>query len=71
MHFYKNGIIKRTNLSEFKNIRSVGVRAINLDENDALVTAKIISSDIKEILVVTYEGMCVRFGVDNVREIDA
>ena len=67
--FTKNGIIKRTNLSEFKNIRSVGVRAINLDENDALVTAKIISSDIKEILVVTYEGMCVRFGVDNVREI--
>ena len=67
--FTKNGIIKRTNLSEFKNIRSVGVKAINLDEDDALVTAKIISTDIKEILVVTYEGMCVRFGVDNVREI--
>ena len=67
--FTKNGIIKRTNLSEFKNIRSVGVKAINLDEDDALVTAKIISIDIKEILVVTYEGMCVRFGVDNVREI--
>lgn len=67
--FTKNGIIKRTNLSEFKNIRSVGVKAINLDEDDALVTAKIISADIKEILVVTYEGMCVRFGVENVREI--
>ena len=67
--FTKNGIIKRTNLSEFKNIRSVGVRAINLDENDELVTAKIIYPSIKEILVVTYEGMCVRFGVENVREI--
>lgn len=67
--FTKNGIIKRTNLSKFKNIRSVGVRAINLDADDALVTAKIISSDVKEILVVTYEGMCVRFGVDNAREI--
>ncbi len=64
--FTKNGIIKRTNLSEFKNIRSVGVRAINHDE---LVTAKIISSEIKEILVVTYEGMCVRFVVEDVREI--
>lgn len=67
--FTKNGIIKRTNLSEFKNIRSIGVRAINLDENDALVTAKIITPEISEILVVTYEGMCVRFGVHNVREI--
>ena len=67
--FTKNGIIKRTNLSEFKNIRSVGVRAINLDDNDELVTAKIISSEIKEILVVTYEGMCVRFVVEDVREI--
>ncbi|ERJ24533.1 DNA gyrase subunit A [Campylobacter concisus UNSW1] len=39
--FTKNGIVKRTNLSEFKNIRSVGVRAISLDENDELVTALI------------------------------
>ncbi len=67
--FTKNGIIKRTNLSEFKNIRSIGVKAINLDKNDELVTAKIINPEIQQILVVTYEGMCVRFGVDNVREI--
>ncbi|MDY4427365.1 MAG: DNA topoisomerase (ATP-hydrolyzing) subunit A [Helicobacter sp.] len=67
--FTKNGIIKRTNLSEFKNIRSVGVKAINLDGDDELVTAKIIHPEIQQILVVTYEGMCVRFGVDNVREI--
>ena len=39
--FTKNGIVKRTNLSEFKNIRSVGVRAISLDDNDELVTALI------------------------------
>ncbi|MDY4013718.1 MAG: DNA gyrase subunit A, partial [Campylobacter sp.] len=37
--FTKNGIVKRTNLSEYKNIRSIGVRAIKLDENDELVTA--------------------------------
>lgn len=67
--FTKNGIIKRTNLSEFKNIRSVGVKAINLDGDDELVTAKIIHPEIQQIFVVTYEGMCVRFGVDNVREI--
>ena len=40
--FTKNGIVKRTNLSEFKNIRSIGVRAISLDENDELVTALIV-----------------------------
>ncbi|MBF7049532.1 DNA gyrase subunit A [Campylobacter volucris] len=48
--FTKNGIVKRTNLSEYQNIRSVGVRAINLDENDELVTAIIVSRDENEML---------------------
>lgn len=48
--FTKNGIVKRTNLSEYQNIRSVGVRAINLDENDELVTAIIVTRDENEIL---------------------
>ncbi|WP_270982709.1 DNA gyrase subunit A [Campylobacter helveticus] len=47
--FTKNGIVKRTNLSEYQNIRSVGVRAINLDENDELVTAIIVERDENEI----------------------
>lgn len=49
--FTKNGIVKRTNLSEYQNIRSVGVRAINLDENDELVTAIIVQRDEDEIFV--------------------
>ena len=48
--FTKNGIIKRTNLSEYSNIRSVGVRAINLDENDELVSALIALNDESEIV---------------------
>ncbi|MCV3471049.1 DNA gyrase subunit A [Campylobacter sp. CNRCH_2015_0814] len=48
--FTKNGIVKRTNLSEYQNIRSVGVKAINLDENDELVTAIIVSRDESEII---------------------
>ncbi|MCR6594117.1 DNA gyrase subunit A [Campylobacter insulaenigrae] len=48
--FTKNGIIKRTNLSEYQNIRSVGVKAINLDENDELVTAIIVTRDENEKL---------------------
>ncbi|MGH2305881.1 DNA gyrase subunit A [Campylobacter taeniopygiae] len=47
--FTKNGIVKRTNLSEYQNIRSVGVKAINLDENDELVTAIIVQRDEEEI----------------------
>ena len=50
--FTKNGIVKRTNLSEFKNIRSVGVRAISLDENDELVTA---------LIAQTYDDMPVTY----------
>ncbi|WP_442764395.1 DNA topoisomerase (ATP-hydrolyzing) subunit A, partial [Sulfurospirillum cavolei] len=43
--FTKNGIIKRTNLSEIKNIRSVSVPAITLDDDENLMTAKIVTED--------------------------
>ena len=67
--FTKNGIVKRTNLKEYGNIRSVGVRAINLDENDELVTAHIIDSNVKELFIATHQGMCIRFGIEELREI--
>ncbi|MCR8708770.1 DNA gyrase subunit A [Campylobacter sp. RM5063] len=53
--FTKNGIVKRTNLSEYQNIRSVGVKAINLDENDELVTAIIVARDESETQDQNYE----------------
>ena len=67
--FTKNGVIKRTNLSEFKNIRSVGVRAITLDDDDELVTAKVVTHDTKNLFIVTKKGMCIRFEVGDAREI--
>ncbi|TLD80511.1 DNA gyrase subunit A [Helicobacter sp. MIT 05-5293] len=67
--FTKNGVVKRTNLKEYSNIRSVGIRAINLDENDELVTANIIDSNVKELFIATYQGMCIRFGLEGLREI--
>lgn len=67
--FTKNGLVKRTNLSEYGNVRSVGIRAINLDEDDELVTAHIINADVKQLFIATYQGMCIRFSVDDVREI--
>jgi len=66
--FTKNGIVKRTNLSEFKNIRSNGVRAITIEEKDELVTAKIVNDSDKELFIVTKKGMAIRFPVDTVRE---
>ncbi len=67
--FTRNGIVKRTNLAEFKNIRSVGVRAITLDDNDELVTAKIATQDVQNLFIVTKKGMCIRFNVDDTREL--
>ena len=55
--FTKNGIVKRTNLSEFKNIRSIGVRAISLDENDELVTALIVDGEEEPINLIGELGV--------------
>ncbi len=67
--FTKKGIVKRTNLSEYSNIRSNGVRAINLDETDAIVSASIVKPDTKWLFVATKKGLCIRFKVEDAREI--
>ncbi len=67
--FTKNGIVKRTNLNEFKNIRSVGVRAITLDDSDELVDARIVFPEDQNLFVVTKKGMCIRFLIKDTREI--
>ncbi|UCN00999.1 DNA gyrase subunit A [Sulfurimonas sp. SWIR-19] len=66
--FTKNGIVKRTNLSEFSNIRSNGVRAIVLDEDDALITAKIADKSIKYLFIVTKLAQCIKFEIEKTRE---
>ena len=67
--FTRNGIVKRTNLSEYSNIRSNGVRAINLDETDELVESKIVKPETKWLFVATKKGLCIRFKVEDAREI--
>jgi DNA gyrase subunit A len=67
--FTKKGIVKRTNLSEYSNIRSNGVRAINLDEIDEIVSASIVKPDTKWLFVATKKGLCIRFKVEDAREI--
>ncbi|MDW8304989.1 MAG: DNA gyrase subunit A [Acidobacteriota bacterium] len=62
----KQGIIKKTSLSEYQNIRSTGINAINIDEGDELI--KVIETDgKKQIFIATKDGMAVRFNEDEVR----
>ena len=63
----ERGIVKRSSFSHFENIPSNGKIAIRLDDRDALVRI----FDVKEgddVVIVTEKGMCVRFGVDEVRD---
>lgn len=68
--FTKNGVVKRTNLSEFGSNRSYsGIRAIVLDEGDELVSAKIVDKNAKHLLIASYFGIFIKFPLEDVREI--
>ncbi|WP_033794662.1 DNA topoisomerase (ATP-hydrolyzing) subunit A [Helicobacter pylori] len=66
--FTKNGVVKRTNLSEFGSNRSCGIRAIVLDEDDELVSAKIVDKNAKHLLIASHSGTFIKFPLENVRE---
>jgi DNA gyrase subunit A len=66
--FTKKGIAKRTNLSEFSNIRSNGVRAIIINEEDALVNAKIADEKTKNVMIFTHFSQCIQFPLEDLRE---
>ncbi|WP_100981308.1 DNA topoisomerase (ATP-hydrolyzing) subunit A [Helicobacter pylori] len=67
--FTKNGVVKRTNLSEFGGNRSYsGIRAIVLDEGDELVGAKVVDKNAKHLLIASYLGMFIKFPLEDVRE---
>ena len=66
--FTQKGVVKRTNLSEFSNIRSNGVRAIVLDDDDALITAKIADQSVKYLFIVTKLAQCIKFDIAKTRE---
>ncbi len=67
--FTKNGVVKRTNLSEFGSNRSYsGIKAIVLDEGDELVSAKIVDKNSKHLLIASYLGIFIKFPLEDVRE---
>ncbi len=67
--FTKNGVVKRTNLSEFESNRSCGIRAIVLDEGDELVSAKVVDKNAKHLLIASHLGIFIKFPLEDVREI--
>lgn len=62
----KNGIVKRTFLSEYDTARKGGLIALGLDENDELITVKLTRGE-DEIILVTRNGLAIRFPEKDVR----
>ena len=62
----KNGLIKRTNIKEFENIRTNGKLAITLKEDDELISAKKTSGE-NEILIASSNGRMIRFEEKEIR----
>src|SRR2546430_13870662 len=62
----RNGVIKKTELSEFQNIRTNGINAINVDEGDELLDV-VLTDGTKRIFIATHNGQAIRFDEKNVR----
>jgi DNA gyrase subunit A len=62
----KNGEVKKTAMSEFEVVRRAGLIAMNLEEDDELIGAKMAHAD-DDILMVTAEGQAIRFTVEELR----
>jgi len=62
----KNGIVKKTKITEYANVRKTGLAAITLKDGDELIEVKA-TDNTKDILMVTKLGMCIRFNETDVR----
>jgi DNA gyrase subunit A len=62
----RKGVIKKTALSDFQNIRSNGIIAINIDEGDELLDV-VLTDGTKRIFIATHNGFAIRFDEKNAR----
>ena len=62
----KKGIVKKTSILEYSNVRKKGLAAINLREDDEMIEVKSTDEN-TEIFLVTRQGMCIRFKETDVR----
>lgn len=63
----KKGLIKKTSLKEYVNIRKTGLVAINLREEDELIEVKV-TDNTTDIILITKFGQCIRFAETDVRQ---
>jgi DNA gyrase subunit A len=63
----KDGVVKKTQLSEFGNPRSVGIRAINIEKGDELIDVQVTDGK-NDIVLATRHGMSIRFHEKDVRD---
>ena len=63
----RSGIVKKSNLSDFKNIRKGGIIAIKIEEGDELIECKL-TDGFKEIVLITHQGMSIRFSEEEMRD---
>ncbi len=63
----RTGIVKKSNLSDYSNVRKGGIIAINIEEDDCLIDAVLTNGD-NEIVIITAEGMSLRFHEDELRD---
>ncbi len=64
----RNGVVKKTDLESFSSPRKKGVYAINIDEGDEVIAARMIKEN-EQIMLFTKNGMAVRFDQNQVREV--
>jgi DNA gyrase subunit A len=62
----RNGLVKKSELREFMHVLSVGIKAINIEEGDELVAARLTDGQ-QIIFLASHEGMAVRFDENDVR----
>ncbi len=62
----RKGVIKKTSLADFQNIRSNGIIAINIDDGDRLLDV-VLTDGSKRIFIATHNGLAIRFDEKNVR----
>ncbi len=63
----RTGIVKKSNLSDFRNIRKGGIIAVQIEEGDCLIDAQLTTGH-DEIVLITKEGMSIRFHEEDVRD---
>src|ERR1700691_4033230 len=62
----RNGLVKKSEPREFMHVRSNGINAINIEEGDELVAARITNGN-QIVFIASHEGMAIRFEEDHVR----